>query len=60
MKKYNGPPQCDECHEFLRKDFVICFDGSPLTVWICPNSEIWDIYQKNFQKKYHQHSKRKK
>lgn len=50
---------CDECGFELEKTYIISEFGLPLTVWVCPQSEIYNAYESEFMKKYHKKRHRK-
>jgi len=43
---------CDECGTELEKTFVLTEFKIPFVVWVCPKSECYQLYQKEFNKKY--------
>ena len=49
--------KCDECNENLEKDFIMSEFGLPVTVWVCPNSEIYQLYKDKFKRRYHKNGK---
>lgn len=49
--------KCDECGTILEKTFVFTEFNIPLAVWVCPKSECYQLYLKEFNKKYHGNKK---
>lgn len=59
MKKQNLTKgnKCDECKTKLEKTFIMTKYNLPLVAWVCPKSEIYQLYQKEFTKEYHKNLK---
>ena len=51
--------KCDECGEELEKRFIMSEFNLPITVWVCPKSEIYKLYKKEFEKKYKKMTEKK-
>lgn len=45
--------KCDECNAILNKEQILAEFGVPLVVWVCPNSEFYQYYRRQFRKKYY-------
>lgn len=45
--------KCDECSTELEKDFIMTEFNLPVAAWVCPKSEIYQLYKKEFKNKYH-------
>ena len=45
--------RCDECGTKLEKTFVLSNLDIPFVCWVCPKSEMFKLYEKEFMKKYH-------
>ena len=47
--------KCDECGTELEKTFVFTKYNIPFVVWVCPKSECYQLYRKQFEKEYFKH-----
>ena len=45
--------KCDECKTELVKTYVFTEFKIPFVCWVCPKSECFQLYEKEFMKKYH-------
>ena len=43
---------CDECGTKLEKTFVMTEFRIPFVCWVCPKSECFQLYEKEFKNKY--------
>jgi hypothetical protein len=51
MKRGNS---CDECGSKLEKIPFITIFNNIVTAWVCPKSEMYQIYKKEYEKRYYE------
>ena len=51
--------KCDECGTELEKTFVLTQFNIPFVCWVCPKSECFQLYKKEFERKYLHNDKEK-